>query len=68
MAAVGSLYSIAVFGGILLGQLVGGVIARLWGVTAPFWFAFFGSAILLALIWQELGHIAHAGEPSPEPA
>jgi MFS family permease len=62
---VGSLYSIGVFGGILAGQLVGGVIASLWGITAPFWFAFFGSAILLALIWQELGHIAHAGEPSP---
>ena len=62
---VGSLYWIAVFGGILAGQLVGGVIARLWGITAPFWFAFFGSVILLALIWQELGHIAHAGEPSP---
>jgi predicted MFS family arabinose efflux permease len=62
---VGSLYSVAVFGGILAGQVVGGVIARLWGLTAPFWFAFFGSAILLALIWQELGHIAHAGEPSP---
>jgi MFS family permease len=59
---VGSLYLIAVFGGILAGQLVGGVIARLWGVTAPFWFAFFGSAILLALIWRELGHIAHTGE------
>ena len=60
---VGSLYSIAVYGGILLGQLVGGVVARLWGITAPFWFAFFGSAILLALIWRELGHIAHTGAP-----
>ena len=60
---VGSLYSIAVYGGILAGQLVGGVVARLWGITAPFWFAFFGSAILLALIWRELGHIAHTGAP-----
>jgi predicted MFS family arabinose efflux permease len=60
---VGSLYSIAVYGGILAGQLVGGVVARLWGITAPFWFAFFGSAILLALIWRELGHIAHTGVP-----
>jgi MFS family permease len=59
---VGSLYSIAVFGGILVGQAIGGVIARIWGVTAPFWFAFVGSAILLALIWRELGHIAHADE------
>ena len=50
-------------------RLVGGVIASLWGITAPFWFAFVGSAILLALIWPQLGHIAHAGEPSgAEPA
>jgi len=65
---VGSLYSIGVFGGILAGQLVGGVIAQLWGVTAPFWFAFVGSALLLVLIWGELGHIAHAGEPNEWPA
>jgi predicted MFS family arabinose efflux permease len=59
---VGSLYMIAVFGGILVGQAIGGVIAQAWGITAPFWFAFVGSAILLALIWRELGHIAHADE------
>jgi MFS family permease len=57
---VGSLYMIGVFGGILVGQAIGGVIARIWGVTAPFWFAFAGSAVILALIWRELGHIAHA--------
>jgi len=28
-------------------------------VTAPFWFAFGGSAMLLAIIWQELARIAH---------
>lgn len=60
---VGSLYSVAVHGGILAGVLIGGVVARLWGITAPFWFAFFGSAILLALIWRELGHIAHTAAP-----
>lgn len=57
---VGSLYSIGVFGGILAGQAVGGISARIWGVTAPFWFAFVGSAVILSLIWRELGHIAHA--------
>jgi predicted MFS family arabinose efflux permease len=36
---VGSLYAIGVFGGILAGQAIGGVVARIWGVTAPFWFA-----------------------------
>ena len=57
---VGSLYSIGIFGGILAGQAIGGVIARIWGITAPFWFAFAGSALILALIWRELDHIAHA--------
>jgi predicted MFS family arabinose efflux permease len=56
---VGSLYAIGVFGGILAGQAIGGVVARIWGVTAPFWFAFVGSAIILTLIWRQLGHIAH---------
>jgi predicted MFS family arabinose efflux permease len=59
---VGSLYSIGVFGGILAGQALGGVIARIWGLTGPFWFAFVGSAVILALIWKELAHIAHADE------
>jgi MFS family permease len=55
---VGSLYSMAVFGGILAGQALGGPIAKIWGITGPFWFAFAGSAVILALIWRELGHIA----------
>jgi MFS family permease len=59
---VGSLYAIGVFGGIVAGQALGGLIARAWGITAPFWFAFVGSAVLLALIWRELAHIAHADE------
>jgi MFS family permease len=59
---VGSLYSIGVYGGMIAGQALGGVIARIWGVTGPFWFAFVGSAVLLALIWRELTHIAHADE------
>jgi MFS family permease len=59
---VGSLYAIGVFGGIVAGQALGGVIARIWGLTGPFWFAFVGSAVILALIWKELAHIAHADE------
>ena len=59
---VQSLYSIGVFGGIVAGQAVGGVIARIWGLTGPFWFAFAGSALILVLIWRELSQIAHAGE------
>jgi predicted MFS family arabinose efflux permease len=56
---VGSVYYLAVFGGILVGQAIGGGVARAWGITAPFWFAFVGSAIILALIWRELGHVSH---------
>lgn len=59
---VGSLYLIGVFGGIVAGQALGGVIARIWGITGPFWFAFAGSAVILAVIWRQLGHIAHADE------
>jgi predicted MFS family arabinose efflux permease len=62
---VGSLYAMGVFGGILLGQLVGGLLARAGGVTGPFWFGFVGSAVILALIWRQLTHVAHAGEQEP---
>ncbi len=57
---VGSVYMIGVQGGLVVGAAVGGVIAHRWGVTGPFWFAFVGSAVILAAIWQALGHIAHA--------
>jgi MFS family permease len=56
---VGSLYLLGVFGGIVVGQAIGGAVASVWGVTGPFWFAFAGSAVILALIWRELPHIAH---------
>ena len=60
---VSSLYMIGVYGGLLVGQALGGAIARVWGVTGPFWFAFAGSALMLAAIWRELRHIAHAEAP-----
>jgi MFS family permease len=59
---VGSVYLSGVVGGIVIGSLLGGLVASAWGVTAPFWFAFVGSAIMLALIWRSLLHIAHADE------
>lgn len=59
---VTSIYLIGVEGGIVVGSVIGGVIAAAWGVTAPFWFAFVGSGVLVALIWPQLVHIAHADE------
>ncbi len=60
---VGSVYMIGVHGGIVVGSALGGLVARLGGITAPFWFAFVGSAMILAAIWRELGHIAQADFP-----
>ena len=48
------------YAGIVVGQLLGGVIADHWGLIAPFWFAFVGSAITLVLLWRPLGQVAHA--------
>jgi MFS family permease len=57
---VGSVYMMGVVGGLALGAVVGGALAGRWGITAPFWFAFVGSAVLLAALWRQLVHIAHA--------
>lgn len=65
---VGSVYMIGVHGGMVVGAAIGGIVARIGGVTAPFWFAFVGSALILAAIWRELTNIAHADEDAPEPA
>ncbi len=59
---VGSVYLTGVAGGIVIGSALGGLVASVWGVTAPFWFAFAGSALILAAIWRSLLHIAHADE------
>jgi MFS family permease len=58
---VSSLNQLGSYGGLVAGAALGGVIAGGWGVTGPFWFAFVGSVIILALIWRDLSHIAHAG-------
>lgn len=63
---VSSLNTISVFGGLVVGSAVGGTLATHYGVTAPFWFAFAGSAVFVVLLWRELTRIAHADE-HPQP-
>lgn len=64
---VGSVNLVGVFGGLVVGSGIGGLVAQRWGVTAPFWFAFVGSAVFVVLIWRQLAHIAHADEgPAPD--
>jgi predicted MFS family arabinose efflux permease len=65
---VSSVYLTGVVGGIVIGSALGGVVASLWGITAPFWFAFVGSAIILTLIWRSLLNIAHEDESQRGPA
>jgi predicted MFS family arabinose efflux permease len=60
LGRVTSVYMLGGIGGYAIGILFGGLLAQRFGVTAPFWFAFFGSAILLVLIWRTLADIAHA--------
>ncbi|GAA3918583.1 phosphoribosylaminoimidazole-succinocarboxamide synthase [Microbacterium invictum] len=57
---VASVNMVGVFGGMVIGQALGGVIAQTWGLTAPWWFAFAGSALTLALVWRPISHIVNA--------
>lgn len=57
---VSAVYMMCVFGGIIAGQAIGGGIAEKWGLVAPFWFAFAGAGLTLALVWRQLASIAHA--------
>src|SRR5439155_250668 len=53
LARVGSVYRIAIMGGIVIGTPIGGLLARTFGITAPFWFGFVGSALLVAILWRQ---------------
>ncbi|WP_372734338.1 MFS transporter [Nocardioides sp.] len=55
---VGSVNLIGVYGGLVAGAGIGGVLAQHFGVTAPFWFAFVGSAIFVVAIWGQLRYLA----------
>ena len=56
---VGSVNMVGTTGGLVIGSLLGGVLAQRYGVTAPFWFAFVGSAVFVVAIWRPLRHVAH---------
>jgi len=64
---VGGVNGIGTFGGMVVGAALGGVIARHWGITGPFWFAFVGSGVFVILIWRQLAYIAHDDDLGPRP-
>jgi predicted MFS family arabinose efflux permease len=59
---VSSINTISVFGGLVAGSAIGGTLATHYGVTAPFWFAFIGSAVFVVMLWRELTRIAHVDQ------
>lgn len=63
---VSSVNLVGCFGGLVLGGVLGGALAQAYGVTAPFWFAFAGSAVFVVLLWRQFSHIAHDEELTGE--
>ena len=47
------------------GTPIGGWLAQQYGITAPFWFGFVGSAILVTVLWRQFDNIVHAGDHVP---
>ncbi len=62
LGRVTGVYRVAIVGGLAVGTPIGGLLARTLGITAPFWFGFAGSALLVAILWRQFDHIVHAGD------
>jgi MFS family permease len=62
LGRVTGVYRVAIMGGLVIGTPIGGLLAGTFGITAPFWFGFVGSAVLVAVMWRQFDHIVHAGE------
>lgn len=65
LGRVTSVYLLGAVGGMALGSVIGGAIAQRWGVVAPFWVGFAGSAVLTVVMWRSFAQIAHAAEVEP---
>lgn len=64
---VASVNMVGVFGGMVIGQALGGVIAEVWGLTAPWWFAFAGAALTLVFVWKPISRIVNAQPALDQP-
>jgi MFS family permease len=62
LGRVTGVYRVAIVGGMVVGTPLGGLLAKTFGITAPFWFAFAGSGLLVAILWRQFDNIVHAGE------
>ena len=62
LGRVGGVYRVAIVGGMVIGTPLGGLLASVYGITAPFWFGFVGSALLVTILWRQFDNIVHAGD------
>jgi MFS family permease len=60
LGRVGGVYRVAIVGGMVIGTPLGGLLAKVFGITAPLWFAFVGSALLVAILWRQFDQIVHS--------
>ena len=65
LGRVGGVYRVAIVGGLVIGTPIGGLLARNFGITAPFWFGFVGSALLVIVLWRQFDNITHDSEVRP---
>jgi MFS family permease len=56
LGRVNSAYRLLGLGGMSAGALLGGVLARGFGLTAPFWFASLSVAVLALIVWPALNN------------
>ena len=52
LGRVTGVYRVADVGGLVIGTPIGGLLASAYGITAPFWFGFVGSALLVVILWR----------------
>ena len=64
LGRVGSGMRFASFSGLVIGTPLGGLLAGQFGITAPFWFGFVGSLLLVVLLWRQFALVAHEADPS----
>ena len=68
LGRVNSVYRLLGLGGMSAGALLGGVLARGFGLTTPFWFASLSVAVLAVVVWRILNNetvqVARENAPS----
>jgi MFS family permease len=62
LGRVTGVFTVGVIGGIVIGTPIGGLLARTFGITAPFWFGFVGSVLLVTILWRQFDNIVHGSE------